>query len=178
MITLRKATQTDASVLTTLARQIYKEHYLYLWHPGGARWYMEEYAYAGGKIKNELSDNNVEYFMAFENGIPAGYLKLVLNAQLTGYENRDALEVERIYLLKKMMGKGTGRQFMQLAMDKAKALSKDIIFLKAMDSGIDAIEFYKKLGYSICGSLQLPLPAFLLMKEEYRGMLILKREVM
>jgi len=101
-----------------------------------------------------------------------------LNAQLTGNETQHALEVERIYLLKKIIGNGTGKQFMQMAMDRAKILQKKIIFLKAMDSSIVAIEFYKKLGYRICGSLQLPLPAFSVMKEEYRGMLILKKEVL
>jgi hypothetical protein len=45
-----------------------------------------------------------------------------------------------------------------------------------MDSSTRAIAFYEKLGYIICGSLQLPMPAFSLMKEEYRGMVILKQE--
>jgi len=177
MITFQKASPDDALTVTTLARQIYKEHYLHLWHPGGARWYMEVYAYNADKIKNELDDSNVEYYIAYENNLPSGYMKLQLNGQLTGYETQKALEVERIYLLKKMMHKGTGKQLMQLAMERAKTLHKDIVFLKAMDSSIEAIEFYKKLGYSICGSLQLPLPAFSVMKSAYRGMLILKKEV-
>ena len=178
MISFRKASPGDARLLTTLAREIYKEHYLHLWYPGGAQWYMNEYAYAMDKIQHELLDPNVEYYLALENDIPAGYMKLLLNAHLTGYGSNEALEVERIYLLKAISGKGTGRQLMQMAMEKAKALKKNIIFLKAMDSSAEAIQFYQKLGYSICGSLQLPLPAFSLMKEEYRGMLVLKMEVL
>jgi diamine N-acetyltransferase len=89
----------------------------------------------------------------------------------------NALEVERIYLYKKAIGKELGKQLMQTAMSRARELKKDIVFLKAMDSGTDALEFYKKLGYEICGRLQLPLPAFHLMKEEYRGMIILKKGV-
>lgn len=177
MISFRNATPGDASLLTTLAREIYKEHYLHLWHPGGADWYMNEYAYALHKIEHELLDNNVEYYLAFENNIPAGYMKLLLNSALPGNEANEALEVERIYLLKSMTGKGTGRHLMQMAMEKAKTLHKDFIFLKAMDSSADAIEFYQKLGFSICGTMQLPIPVFSLMKEAYRGMVILKMEL-
>ena len=106
-------------------------------------------------------------------------MKINLNEQLPlpGFETLNALEVERIYVYKKTAGKGLGKQLMQTAMNKARELKKDIIFLKAMDSGTDALEFYKKLGYEICGRLQLPLPTFHLMKEEYRGMVILKKSV-
>lgn len=177
MVTLNKAAITDAARLVELSRDIYKEHYLHLWHPGGAEWYMEDYAYDAEKIKNELADSYIEYFMAVEDGSLLGYMKLVLSARLAGYEDLSALEVERIYLYKKTMGKGIGKQMMNLAGQRAIELKKDIIFLKAMDSSTDAIRFYKKLGYTACGNLQLPMPAFSLMKEEYRGMVILKKEV-
>jgi hypothetical protein len=62
-------------------------------------------------------------------------------------------------------------------MQRAIDLRKDIVFLKAMDSSNDAIKFYKSLGYAVCGDLQLPMPTFALMKQEYRGMLILKKDV-
>ena len=104
-------------------------------------------------------------------------MKINLNEQLAGFETLNALEVERIYLYKKATGKQLGKQLMQTAMNRARELKKDVIFLKAMDSGTDTLEFYKKLGYGICGSLQLPLPAFHLMKEKYRGMVILKKSV-
>ena len=84
MISFRNALPDDAPSLTILAREIYKEHYLHLWHPGGAEWYMQEYAYALEKIQNELLDTHVEYYLAFENDVPAGYMKLVLDAPLPG----------------------------------------------------------------------------------------------
>ena len=177
MLTIKKASVHDAELLTNLSREIYKEYYLYLWHSGGAEWYMHEYAYAMDKIKKDLSDSGIEYFIAFDEAVPAGYIKLVLSAALTGYESKEAIEVERIYLHQNKTGKGAGRQLMQLAMQRAKEMEKEIIFLKAMDSSKAAIVFYKKLGYTICGTMQLPMPAFSLMKEGYRGMLILKRDV-
>jgi diamine N-acetyltransferase len=177
MINIHKATISEAAGIVDLARDIYKEYYLYLWHNGGAKWYMEDYAWPLEKIKAELMNSNHEYFIASENGNKQGYMKINLQQQLTGFETLNALEIERIYLYKKATGKQFGKQLMQTAMSRAKELKKDIIFLKAMDSGSDALEFYKKLGYEICGGLQLPLPVFHLIKEEYRGMVILKKIV-
>ena len=177
MINIYKASPDDAVLITELARKIYQEHYLHLWHAGGAQWYMEEYAYAKEKIEMELADNNIEYFIAEEDGAYLGYMKIVLAAALAGDESMHALEVERIYLYKKATGKGIGKKFMLLAQQIAHQLKKDIIFLKAMDSSTGALEFYKKMGYSICGNLTLPLPVFQLMKKEYRGMVILKRKI-
>jgi ribosomal protein S18 acetylase RimI-like enzyme len=177
MITIRKASVTDAPLLTNLARKIYREHYLHLWLPGGAEWYMEQYAYAPDKIEMEVASPNIEYYIITENDKAAGYLKLNLTALLPGNEEGDALEVERIYLHAQSKGKGLGKKTMLLAMQRAIALQKETIFLKAMDSATNAIAFYQSLGYVVCDSFQLPLPEFELMKKEYRGMVILKKEL-
>jgi diamine N-acetyltransferase len=175
MTTIYKTSAAGAAMLTHLARSIYQEHYLHLWHAGGADWYMNEYAYAAHKITAELADPMVEYFIVAADEEPLGYLKLNTLAALD--ENTNTLEIERIYLHKNAAGRGIGRQLMQLALLRAGELNKEILFLKAMDSSLDAIAFYQKLGYTICGSLQLPMPEFALMKEEYRGMVVLKRKV-
>lgn len=177
MINLFKASINDLIPLTELSRKIYQEHYLYLWHPGGAEWYMDEYAYAKDKIEKDLADNCIEYFILSDGITYYGYMKIILNAVFSGDEKKDAMEIERIYLHKAAIGKGLGKKMMVLAMQRAMELKKQIIFLKAMDSSTGAIDFYKKMGYVICGSLQLPMPVFSLMKKEYRGMLVLKIKV-
>jgi GNAT superfamily N-acetyltransferase len=174
MRSLIRAAGSDALALTTLARDIYKDHYLHLWHPGGADWYMEEYAYSLAGMEKDLEDPNVEYYISVEDGAYTGYLKLVLSSFLEGEE---ALEVERIYLYKNALGKGLGRQFMELAIQRAGELDRKTIYLKAMDSSDAAIAFYRKMGFEICGTLQLPLPDFLRMKKEFRGMVIMKRNI-
>lgn len=177
MITIRKASVTDAPLLTNLARKIYQEHYLHLWLRGGAEWYMEQYAYAPHKIEMEVANANIEYYIITENDKAAGYLKLNLTALLPGYKEGDALEVERIYLHAQSKGKGFGKKMMLLVLQRAIALQKETIFLKAMDSATSAIGFYQSLGYVVCDSFQLPLPEFKLMKKQYRGMVILKKEL-
>lgn len=170
-LSIQEIHSSDAAALSALAKAIYAEHYLHLWHEGGADWYMNEYAYPEEKLRDELADPaNLHYIVYDDNQHACGYLKLRTNAMLQGYEQYNTLEIERIYLHQSVTGKGIGKILMQHAEKKAAALHKDLIFLKAMDSSLDAISFYQKMGYHPCGTLQLPFP---LLKESYRGMVIL-----
>jgi ribosomal protein S18 acetylase RimI-like enzyme len=171
---IRKIDSIQANMLSRLSKAIYKEYYLHLWHPGGADWYQDEYAYHPDKLRMELDDSNNQHFVVYENDKPLGYLKIRINAVLQEYESMNSLEIERIYLHKEIAGKGIGRELMLLSEAIAKENNKQMIFLKAMDSSADAIAFYQKMGYTICGTWVLP---FEQMKEEYRGMVILSKPI-
>jgi ribosomal protein S18 acetylase RimI-like enzyme len=54
----------------------------------------------------------------------------------------------------------------------AKEKNKKLIWLKVMDSSKDAIEFYKKMGFEICGTAHLN---FEMMKPEYREMYVMRK---
>lgn len=163
---------SHADELSTLAKAIYVEYYLHLWNPGGADWYMNEHAYHPDKLRSELADNNNLHFIVYDDEKPAGYLKLKLNAVLKGFERNNSLEIERIYLHKAVAGKGVGKQLMLLSEEIARDHQKEMLFLKAMDTSMDALSFYQKMGYTKCGTYVLPFPQ---LKEELRGMFILNK---
>lgn len=172
-MTIIQQIQTEqANELAILAQDIYKEHYLHLWHPGGADWYMYEKAYQHNRIKEELADPFNLYYFIIVNNQTAGYVKLVTNTVFNGQQN--SLEIERIYLYKNVTGKGIGKEVMLFAETIAKKHNAETIFLKAMDSSHDAIRFYQRMGYTISGSFTLD---FALMKEAYRGMYILHKKI-
>lgn len=172
-MTIRQIDTSHAAELSALAKAIYVEHYLHLWYPGGAEWYMNEQAYPAEKLQAELADpNNLHYIVYDEQQAPQGYLKLRIKATLSGQEEKDCLEIERIYLHKAATGKGAGRQLMEWSETVAIQHHKDIIFLKAMNTSQDAIGFYQRMGYRVCGKLVLP---FTQMKEVYRGMVIMQK---
>ena len=163
---------SNAEELSSLAKNIYKEHYLHLWHPGGAEWYMDEYAYNPETLRKELADSDNLHFIVYDGEQPLGYLKIKLYEKLPGFEQLNSLEIERIYLHKKAAGKGIGKQLMQLAETIATQHKKEMIFLKAMDTSTASIGFYQKNGYSLCGTLKL---SFTQLKEVYCGMVILQK---
>ena len=176
-IRIEQIDASKAASLSALAKAIYPEHYLHLWNEGGADWYMHSYAYPVEKLKNELEDNNVHYCIVYADDEALGYLKLNLTGHLKGFVGMNLLEIERIYLFKKVTGQGLGHLLMEYADQLAIKLNKDLIFLKAMDSSKNAISFYEKNGYTIHSHFQLPMPAFKLMKQEYRGMVILIKKL-
>jgi GNAT superfamily N-acetyltransferase len=170
MVEIKNISADAAAELSALAKTIYKEHYLHLWNEGGAEWYMAEHAYPTAKLEAELADESNEHYLVTIDGLPAGYLKL-----RSKYADDDTgMELERIYLRRSATGKGIGRKLMELADNMAAREGKKWIYLKAMDSSLDAIGFYRTMGYEQCGTYTLP---FSLMKKEYRGMVVLRKEI-
>ncbi len=171
-IDLKKLSAEDALLLSEVALKAYSDHYLHLWHDEG-KWYMEK-CFSIESLSVELNDPNAVFYLAYYNNSPAGFLKLNLNAPLEGEEERNCMELERIYLSKGAAGKGIGRELIHLTFTIAKDYNKDIVWLKAMDSSEGSISFYKKIGFEINGTYRLKHS---LIKEELRGMVIMKRRL-
>lgn len=162
----------DAAVLSVVALKAYRNHYLHLWYDGG-EWYMEK-CFSVQCLQREMQNENAAFFIAYENEEALGFLKLNIDAALQGEEEKNAMELERIYLTGAATGKGFGKKIMEFVLAIAKDNNKDILWLKVMDTSSSPIAFYKKMGFEICGSYQLDFPV---MKKELRGMLIMKRKL-
>jgi ribosomal protein S18 acetylase RimI-like enzyme len=167
-VEFRKLGVDDAELLSELAIQAYSDHYLHLWYDQG-KWYIHR-CFTVKALRAELSDANTLFYFALYNQVPAGFLKLNINTSLNGEEDKNALELERLYLRKKFVGKGIGKKLVELTFKIAKEFNKDIVWLKAMDSSNEAITFYRKMGFNITGTQLL---TFETMKEEFRGMVIM-----
>jgi diamine N-acetyltransferase len=168
-LTIIPCNASDVPTLAAVAVKSYLETYSYLWNDGG-KWYINRY-FAEPVLENDLRQPNQVWFLLEENVATVGYLKLNITHALEGYENYDCLELERIYLINDVQGKGYGRQTVEFCEQYARRLNKDIIWLKAMDS-VGAPAFYEKLGFKLCGTYMLD---FELMKEELRGMVVMMK---
>lgn len=169
---VKRLESKDALLLSEVAVKAYTDHYLHLWHDRG-KWYINKY-FSVEKLETELKDENAVFFLAYYNDSPVGFLKLNIDAPLNDEEEKNCLELERIYLSKEAVGKGIGRKLVDLTVAIAKENNKAIIWLKAMDSSEGSISFYKKMGFEIGGTYKLKHS---LMKEELRGMVIMKRRI-
>jgi len=164
---IKKLEVADVVGLREVAVEAYSDHYLSLWYDQG-NWYLEKY-FSIEKLRDELSDQNARFYLAFHNTEGVGFLKLNIDASLPGFDG-SALEIERIYLKKAASGKGIGRQLVNLAEEVAAKHNKGLIWLKAMDTSEGPIAFYEKMGFKIIGTHVLRHP---LMKEELRGMVLM-----
>jgi len=174
---IKKIDSTSAEALSSLAKSIYIHHYAHLWLAGGMDWYINAFAYPVSKIKSEIENENCLHYIAYINDEPVGYLKINIDAAIKGGDKKKGLELERIYIATTAVNKGLGTYLMNFVLDMAKSYQKEYIFLKAMDTAQLALEFYAKMGYYKVGAFRLSDTTFHLMKEEYRGMYILKKSI-
>ena len=174
---IKKIDSTSAEALSSLAKTIYVHHYAHLWLEGGMDWYINEFAYPVSKIRSEIENTNSLHYILYINNEAVGYLKINIDAAIEGGDKKEGIELERIYIHSTAVNKGLGTYLMNFVFDIAKSYQKKYIFLKAMDTATLAMQFYTKMGYDSVGSFRLSDTIFHLMKEEYRGMYILKKAV-
>lgn len=167
-ISIRKLDAGDVELLSEVAVTAYADHYLDLWYDNG-RWYLQKF-FSTERLHAELCDANAVFYLAYYNNLPAGFLKLNLDAPINTLKSQDALELERIYLKKNFAGKGIGKALVQLTCTIAKNNNKSIVWLKAMDTSKGPVEFYQKMGFEFFDTHRLQHE---LMKEELRGMVIM-----
>jgi len=171
-IQIRRIGAARAPLLSDVDIRAYSDHYLHLWHDKG-EWYINK-SFPVKNLLKELEDEHARFFLIYYNEEAVGFLKLNIDAPLEGEENINALELERIYLLKSASGKGIGKLVLDFVFQIAKEQNEDFVWLKVMDSSADVIRFYKNYGFEICGTRLLEFPE---MKEEFRGMYIMKKNL-
>lgn len=171
-LNIQQITEKDAALLADVALKSYSDHYLHLWYDNGD-WYKQQ-CFTKEILEDELIDFNNLFFIVYSDNEPVGFLKVRIDAGLDTEPGKDAIELERIYLTKEASGKGIGKELAELSFAIAKEHKKQIIWLKAMDTSFGPIAFYEKMGFEICGTTRL---TFEQMKEGYRGMVIMKKEL-
>lgn len=170
-VAFKRLSEADAALLSDIATRAYSDHYLHLWYDGGA-WYLQTY-FTVTRFKEELRDTNAWFFCIYYNTNAVGFLKLNIDKPLTGATG-NALELERIYLTNEARGQGIGTKAVEFTMEIAAQQQKELVWLKVMDSSGNAIRFYQRLGFEICGTYRL---TFAQLKEDLRGMFIMKKDV-
>lgn len=173
---IKKAADTHLTALSEIGVASYLPHYKHLWNDGGVEWYMNR-CFGDDNLRREMLDDNVEYYFLQSSGANVGILKLILQKPLPDSEIESALYLEKIYFVKEFTGKGAGKSVIEFVVNRAAELNRQAVWLMAMDSSEKPIAAYRKSGFVEHGRTRLDDDEFNLMKPEFRGMVILKREV-
>lgn len=168
---LKACTIQDLKELINITQTTYREHYQYLWKDKGEQYILANYTVTA--LSKEIKNTNLGVYFIMEANETYGFLKLQFDASFENHSAKDALELARIYLLKKGIGKGLGKAVMQ-AVDKiAIKLDKKVVWLKTMDSS-EAATFYQNYGYEVCGETTLNVAGIY---KELQRQLILKKKI-
>jgi putative acetyltransferase len=170
-ISLCPVQEQDLEKLAAVARQVYFEHFVYLWEDGG-EWYRE-WAFSKQKLAAELQEPGTQWYLCYHNGKPAGFLKTI---DQKGWQGKDphAFKLERIYLLHEAKGAGIGRAMLDYVILEAQNRGRQEIWLEVMDSSHGPIALYEKNQFEKFDEHRLDYPH---VKDEYRGMFKMRRKL-
>ncbi|QDH81210.1 GNAT family N-acetyltransferase [Echinicola soli] len=108
--------------------------------------YLEN-GFSTEKLTSELTDPNAEFHFAENEGETIGYLKVNTGQSQTEIKDKNALELERIYVLNDFHGQKIGQLLYNKAIELAKANDVDYVWLGVWERNLRAIRFYEKNGF-------------------------------
>lgn len=145
-IIIEKTTLNDIEQLQKIGRQTFYETFSDVNSKDNMDSYLEN-SFSAANLNRELKDANAAFYFAKIDKKIIGYLKLNLGKSQTELKDSKALEIERIYILKEFQGKNVGKLLHYKAIEIAKNIQANYIWLGVWEKNLKAINFYKKIGY-------------------------------
>jgi len=103
-------------------------------------------AYTFEKISSEVNNPNSQFYLASLNDQTVGYLKINFGDAQTELQDPQALELERIYVLKEFQGRKIGQLLFEKTLEIAKQAKVNYVWLGVWEENASAIKFYEKNG--------------------------------
>ncbi|WP_057491477.1 GNAT family N-acetyltransferase [Streptococcus orisasini] len=98
-------------------------------------------------LSKELTDpESQNYFLKIDGSI-VGFLKLNQGSAQTEQKLDNAIEIQRVYILKAFQGQGLGKKLLEFALEKAYASGCDWVWLGVWEYNFKAQALYKKYGF-------------------------------
>ncbi|MBL7888067.1 MAG: GNAT family N-acetyltransferase [Bacteroidia bacterium] len=145
-IQIDKVTITELEQLQKIGKQTFFETFSSDNTEENMSKYLEE-GFSIKKLEQELSHPDSEFYFASLNNQVIGYLKINFGDSQTELKDKNALEIERIYVLKEFHGKNVGQQLYEKAISIARKLQVNYVWLGVWEKNTRAIHFYKKNGF-------------------------------
>lgn len=99
------------------------------------------------KLTAELTNSASEFYFAQIDDEIIGYLKVNFGEAQTELQDKNGLEIERIYVLKAFHGLKVGQLLYNKALEIAKDSDLKYIWLGVWEENVRALNFYKKNGF-------------------------------
>lgn len=152
---IRKATPLDKQLLADIGGSTF----YHTFRPYNTEDDMVAYinkAYHADSIAENLNNDLVAYYLAFDGSEAVGYIKLLHHASY-GVVQEQAIELEKIYVLHTYFGSGLAQLLMNKAIEHGKQHTFKTLFLGVWQENHRAVSFYKKNGFEVFDTRQFKL---------------------
>ncbi len=169
MLEIRRAIPSDAIHIALLGRVTYTEsHGEYIENKNDLLEFYKQY-YSVSKIREELNDDDVIFWIVFSNELPIGFAKLSLNIKHPLKPEINTCKLQRLYVLNDFIGLKIGSKLQEIILQKAMDLNFKDIWLTAYYKNKKGIHFYKKYGFKEIGNID-----FFVGKSNYPNLIFAK----
>lgn len=145
-IKIVKINLADIDQLQVIGRQTFSETFADSNTEENMQKYLEE-GFTIDRLTAELTNPYSEFYFAKLDDEVIGYLKINFGQAQTELNDNKAVEIERIYVLKKFHGKKVGQILYDKAFEIAQETSADYLWLGVWEENPRAIHFYQKNGF-------------------------------
>jgi ribosomal protein S18 acetylase RimI-like enzyme len=145
-INIKKCTFEDLGLLQEISVETFNETFKNHNSPENMKAYLEK-AFNLKQLEEELSNISSEFFFIYSNEEIGGYLKINTNDAQTEILGKESIEIERIYIRKKLHKQGLGKYLINKAIEIAIERKKEKIWLGVWEKNENAITFYKKMEF-------------------------------
>lgn len=136
----------DFATIQVIGRQTFLETFADSNTEADMNKYLEE-NFSEQRVKTELGNSGSSFFIAWENEVPVGYLKINVGKAQTELQDNTSLEIERIYVKSSHHGKKVGQLLYEKALEMGLLQNKTYLWLGVWEENPRAIRFYEKNGF-------------------------------
>jgi ribosomal protein S18 acetylase RimI-like enzyme len=145
---VRTCSQHDADLTTLqqISQQTFLETFADVKSPENMSRYLTENI-SVDKLRTELSNEDSTFCFLEADPNVIGYLKINIGSAQTENKYERSLEIERIYVLGSYQGQGTGKILLDHALEMARSMHAEFVWLGVWEHNHRAIGFYRKHGF-------------------------------
>ncbi len=154
-ITIREARPADAELISVLGAVTFYEAYFEQDDPPDLAEYILA-SFAVERIRAEIERPAATFFVAYLDDRAVGYAKLRDEERHESVRGDRAVELQRIYLVERVFGRGVGEILLRHCLDAARARGYETLWLGVWQENPRAIRFYEKHGFVRRGTLKFP----------------------
>ena len=154
-ITVRRATPEDANLIASIATVSFYEAYFEQDDSHDLANYLVE-NFSPDVIAAELATPEFSFLIALRDGKAVGYAKLRDGEPHESVTSRNAVELQRFYLIERVWGTGVGDVLLDRCIEESRELGKDVLWLGVWEENRRGLSFYDRHGFERVGTLTFP----------------------
>jgi ribosomal protein S18 acetylase RimI-like enzyme len=145
-VTIQRVRPSEVESLLSLSKKTFFDAFEHRNNPEDFKAYVSV-AFSRSKFLRELENPHSAFYFALIDEEKVGYIKLNYASAQTEFQDANAVEVERIYILASQQGKQIGKQMIDFAITKAIEDKLKYIWLGVWEHNDSAIRFYEREGF-------------------------------